>query len=68
MRKVTMVVPVLITSCQVSEKSKSGPVTAHTTMIARAKANTQARPASRDVTVASCENTLVDGYWPLLEG
>jgi predicted component of type VI protein secretion system len=58
-RKVTIVVPVLITSCQVSEKLKSGPVTAHATMIATAKVNTQARPASRDVTVAICENSLL---------
>ncbi len=61
-----MVVPVLITSCQVSEKLKNGPVTTHATMIARAKTNTQARPASRDVTVASCENSLVDPCCPSL--
>ena len=30
-RKVTMVVVVLMTSCHVSEKPKSGPVTAHRT-------------------------------------
>ena len=30
-RKVTMVVPVLMTSCQTSEKPKIGPVTAQTT-------------------------------------
>ena len=32
-RKVMIVVPVLMTSCQVSEKPKNGPVTAHTTTI-----------------------------------
>src|SRR5919204_2109513 len=57
-----MVVPVLITSCQVSEKLKKGPVTAHTTIIPSAKANTHARPASRDVTLASSENSLADTY------
>ena len=36
-RKVTMVVPVLMTSCQVSEKPKSGPVTAQTTMMRQAR-------------------------------
>jgi hypothetical protein len=60
-----MVVPVLITSCQVSEKLKNGAVTAHTTIIPSAKANTQARPASRDVTLASSENSLVDTYLPM---
>src|SRR4051812_19324419 len=35
-RKVIMVVPVLITNCQVSEKWNSGPVTAHTIMMSAA--------------------------------
>jgi hypothetical protein len=43
-----------------SEKLKNGPVTAHTTIIPSAKANTQARPASRDVTLASSANSFVD--------
>ena len=36
-RKVTMVVPVLMTSCQVSLKWKSGPVTAQTRMTTTAR-------------------------------
>jgi hypothetical protein len=36
MRKVTIVVPVLMTSCQVSEKPKKGPETAQTRMTATA--------------------------------
>ena len=44
MRKVTMVVPVLMTSCQVSENPKTGPVAAHTMMTATAMANA-AEPA-----------------------
>jgi hypothetical protein len=59
-----MVVPVLITSCQVSEKSNNGPVIAHTTTIPRARAKTHARPASRDVAVASFENGFGDACWP----
>jgi len=39
MRKVTMVVLVLITNCQVSLKPKSGPVTARTMMVANAGIN-----------------------------
>ena len=40
-----MVVPVLITSCQVSEKPKSGPVTAQTSTTATAAMKAQDRPA-----------------------
>src|SRR6478736_3830176 len=57
-RNVTMVVPVLITSCQVSEKWKNGPVTIHTRTVPRARAKTQARPASREVTFATSANSL----------
>jgi hypothetical protein len=44
MRNVTIVVPVLITNCHVSENPKMGPVTAQTTMEAHAKANVEGRP------------------------
>ena len=37
MRNVTMVVPVLMMSCQVSEKPKTGPLAAQTTTIAHAE-------------------------------
>ena len=49
MRKVTMVVPVLITSCHVSEYLNIGPVTAQTITIAAASINVDARPAAWDV-------------------
>jgi hypothetical protein len=39
MRKVTMVVPVLMISCQVSENPKKGPETAQTKMMATAAKN-----------------------------
>src|SRR6476659_3735342 len=57
-RNVTIVVPVLITSCQVSEKWKSGPVIAHTTTVPSASAKTQARPTSREMTLATSANSL----------
>ncbi len=40
-----MVVDVLMTSCQVSLKPKSGPLIAHTTMTANAIRNAAGRPA-----------------------
>ena len=41
-----MVVPVLMTSCQVSLKPKIGPVTAQTTMMATQAANVMGLPAA----------------------
>jgi hypothetical protein len=55
-RKVTMVVPVLMTSCQVSEKPKSGPVTAHTRMTATAARKLTEWPANAEVRVAKSAN------------
>jgi hypothetical protein len=52
-------VPVFITSCHVSEKSKNGPVTAHATTVTTARAKTQARPTWRDVRSATSEKSLV---------
>src|SRR5271165_6411408 len=63
-RKVTMVVPVLMTSCHVSEKSKNGPLTAHTMMVATARANTHARPTSREVALAIREKSRLRGWLP----
>jgi len=40
------VVPVLITSCQVSLKSKSGPVTTQATITRTASVNVAGRPAT----------------------
>ena len=45
-RKVTMVVPVLMTSCQVSEKWNNGPVKPQTTMIPTAKMKACVLPAA----------------------
>lgn len=44
-----MVVPVLMMSCQVSEKSNNGPVTAHTATSITAAMNVLALPATCDV-------------------
>jgi hypothetical protein len=43
-RNVTTVVPVLITSCHVSEKPNIGPVAAHTSTIKTARPNAQELP------------------------
>ena len=56
MRNVTIVVPVSMTSCQVSEKPKSGPVTAHTITTAAASEKVDARPAAWEVRLASSPN------------
>src|SRR5437868_629 len=62
MRKVTIVVPVLMTSCQVSEKPNTGPVSAQTMMTAAANMNVIARPAACDAALAilakACEARL----------
>jgi hypothetical protein len=47
MRKVTIVVPVLITNCQVSDHLKRGPVTAQTMIVANAVPKPQLLPAQR---------------------
>src|SRR5919199_3531984 len=44
-RKVTIVVPVLITNCQVSENPNTGPVTAHTMSTSAARQKAQELPA-----------------------
>ena len=55
-RKVMMVVPVLMTSCQVSLNRNSGPVTAHTRMMSRAIPNVAGWPAPRAVPLANLVN------------
>ncbi len=52
-RKVTMVVPVLMMSCQVSLKPKIGPVTAQATMTRRARPKVVGWPAARAVAFAN---------------
>ena len=52
--------PVLITSCHVSLKPKSGPVAAQTTTMPKATANVAGRPDARDVDLVSFVNQLVD--------
>jgi len=44
-RNVTIVVPVLMTSCQVSDQPKSGPVAAHKMIARNASANVMERPS-----------------------
>jgi hypothetical protein len=56
MRKVTMVVPVLMTSCQVSEKWKTGPVTAQTRMIRVAPAKAHVEPSQPEAEAANLPN------------
>src|SRR5262245_37186242 len=52
-----MVVPVLITSCQVSEYLKIGPVTAQTMMMRTARMNAQADPTIVEVLCANFLNS-----------
>lgn len=56
-----MVVPVLITSCQVSLKAKSGPVTTQTTMMATARVNTRGRPQKCAAALANREYQVERG-------
>jgi hypothetical protein len=56
MRKVTIVVPVLITSCQVSLKPKSGPLTAHTVTVASASAKAAGLPVTWEIHFANVVN------------
>src|ERR1700760_1535193 len=57
-RKVTIVVPVLMRSCQVSLNPNSGPVIAHTATTATAKRKVAGRPEIREVATASLANQL----------
>ena len=51
-----MVVPVLMTSCQVSENRKAGPSAAHATMIAHAMPNAVLLPVHRVTVEEKCSN------------
>ncbi len=62
MRKVTIVVPVLITSCQVSLKPKTGPVAAQITTMATAVANVAGFPDAFATAIAM----RVKKLWSLL--
>jgi hypothetical protein len=53
---VTIVVPVLMTSCQVSLNLKIGPVTPQITMIEAAAMNAAGWPVARAVHLAKWEN------------
>src|SRR5574338_273384 len=79
MRKVTIVVPVLMTSCQVSLKWKSGPLTAHATITKTAMPKVTGCPEARAVALAKrvkdSEIGMVqhalgsgDGLWPNSRG
>src|SRR3546814_1815860 len=58
MRKVTIVVPVLTTSCQVSDQWNRGPVIDQIRMTATARAKVCARPVCRDAHWAMPEMNL----------
>ena len=51
-----MVVPVFITSCQVSEYWNTGPVAAHTITVRTAIAKTAGFPAAVDIALAALLN------------
>jgi hypothetical protein len=55
-RNVTMVVPVFITSCQVSEKWKIGPTVAQMTIMAPAPANAHFDPSHPEAEAANFPN------------
>jgi hypothetical protein len=57
-RKVTMVVPVLMTSCHVSEKPNSGPVAAQATTTSTQAAKVTGRPAARATQAAKSPKTF----------
>lgn len=58
-RNVTMVVPVLMISCHVSEKRKIGPVTAQARITEVATMNAQTDPTRSDTVFANFLNTSV---------
>src|SRR5690606_15302458 len=66
-RKVTIVVPVLMTSCQVSEKPNTGPVTAQVSTTARARRKAAGWPAQPAIRLAMRVKILSIGL-PLLRG
>jgi hypothetical protein len=59
-KKVMIVVPVLMTSCQVSLNPKSGPVTAHATTTETAIRNVTGLPVTLAVNFAKRENQDFD--------
>jgi len=60
MRKVTIVVPVFMTSCQVSLKLKIGPVVAHATITNTANTKVDGWPVALAVHLAKRVNPDVD--------
>jgi hypothetical protein len=58
-------VPVLITSCHVSEKWNIGPVIAHTTTVPRARAKTQGRLTSLEGDLRNFSKQLARCAGPL---
>src|SRR5690349_19856032 len=64
-RKVMIVVPVLITSCQTSEKWKNGPLMAQTTMIATATRKAQAVPGGAETLLENLRNASDIRRYPL---
>ena len=62
MRNVTMVVPVLITSCHVSLYPNKGPVAAQTITISTANANVVDEPETLAAPRAKSENEELDFF------
>ena len=58
-----MVVPVLMTSCQFSEKPKSGPVTAQATITSSAAQKAVGDPAQRVTPEAKRSKAVSRGEW-----
>jgi hypothetical protein len=55
-----MVVPVLVTSCHVSENAKIGPVTAHAMTMMTARTNADGTPMTASLCFANLLNALAD--------
>jgi hypothetical protein len=61
-KKVMMVVPVLITSCHVSENWKMGPVAAHKMMINKAIKNAYDEPVARVTAFEKVSNFAANAF------
>src|SRR5947209_17258191 len=67
-RKVTIVVPVLMTSCQVFEKPKSGPLPAQMRITTNASRNAQADPTIAAVCSANRRKNICMSIYPSVYG
>src|SRR5262245_18575790 len=67
-RNVTIVVPVLMTSCHVSEKPKYGPVTSQTTTASAARPKAADSPVRRATAAESCSRRDPRGCFHFVMG